>query len=77
MSDDPDLQPIGGVTLADFVAVSLDLGRVQFDSTRAAEIAATHGIDVGAWNHAADGWSERLRSNPLVAAEFNRIYRQR
>lgn len=77
MPDHSALEPIAGVTLETFVAVSLELARVQFDSTRAAEIAASQGIPIEQWNQAADGWAERLRSDATVAAEFSRLYRRR
>lgn len=69
-----DLAPIAGVTLAAFVAVSLELARVQFDARRSAEVAADLGIGGDAWKVAADGWAGRLKASPAVADEFARLY---
>lgn len=71
-----ELEPIDGVSLAVFVAVSLELARVQFDATRSREIAEELGIPGDAWDRAAAGWSGRLRSNTRVAHEFARMYRR-
>jgi hypothetical protein len=71
-----DLDPIAGVSLAAFVAVSLELARFQFDAGRAREVAADLGIPAAAWVDAAAGWSRRLHDNPAVAAEFSRLYRR-
>ena len=69
-----ELAPIAGVSLASFVAVSLELARFQFDASRAGEVAGDLGIAAEEWEIAADGWSRRLRSSPTVAAEFERMY---
>ena len=71
-----ELEPIAGVSLASFVAVSLELARFQFDVARAAEVAADLGIPAHAWGDAADGWARRLRDSPTVADEFARMYRR-
>ena len=71
-----ELEPIAGVTLAAFVAVSLELARFQFDASHAREVAADLGIPTDAWEDAADGWSRRLRDSPTVAGEFSRMYRR-
>lgn len=71
-----ELGPIAGVSLAAFVAVSLELARFQFDATRASEIAADLGIPAASWGAAADGWSQRLRNSPAVAGEFARLYQR-
>ncbi len=70
------LAPIAGVTLAAFVAVSLELARVQFDARRAPEIAADLGIATERWLLAARGWEERLRADDEVMAEFTRLYQR-
>jgi hypothetical protein len=71
-----ELGPIAGVSLAAFVAVSIELARVQFDASRASEIAADLGIPPACWGEAADGWSRRLRTSPTVAGEFARLYQR-
>jgi hypothetical protein len=71
-----ELEPIAGVTLAGFVAVSLELARFQFDATHAREVAADLGIAAEAWAEAADGWSTRLRESQVVASEFARMYQR-
>ena len=71
-----ELDPIAGVSLASFVAVSLELSRVQFDAGRAREVAEDLGIPPAAWDAAADGWSRRLAASTTVAGEFARMYRR-
>ena len=66
--------PIAGVSFAQFVSVSLELGRVQFDAGRASEVALELGIPADRWSVAGPGWSERLRTDEQVAAEFTRRY---
>lgn len=69
-----ELEPIAGVTLASFVAVSMELARYQFDAARAPEVAAELGIAPDRWAVASAGWSTRLRDHPAVAEEFARRY---
>jgi hypothetical protein len=69
-----ELEPIAGVSLASFVAVSLELSRFQFDASRAREVAEDLGIPAAAWDAAAAGWSRRLTGSSAVAGEFARMY---
>ena len=80
MADDPHtdvLSPIAGVSLETFVTVSRQLVRYQFDPTRAQEIAGSMGVPAEDWVAASEGWTDRLRADPLVSAEFARLYHQR
>jgi hypothetical protein len=71
------LDPICGVSLETFVAVSRQLVRFQFDPERATEIAAGLGVPAADWAEASAGWSDRLRASPTVSAEFARLYHRR
>jgi hypothetical protein len=69
-----DFEPIAGVSLASFVAVSLELARFQFDAGRAVDVALEQGISAREWAAATRGWSRRLQTSPTVATEFERLY---
>jgi len=66
--------PIAGVSFAQFVSVSLELARVQFDASRSVEVAGELGIPTDRWAVAGPGWSDRLRTDERVASEFARRY---
>jgi len=69
-----DLEPINGVDLEAFAQVSAGLAAYNYDTSKAVEIAAARGIAADDWTTAVDGWNERIKANPAVAKEFNRLY---
>jgi len=71
-----DFEPIAGVSLDQFAAVSKGVAAFGYDQSRLAAVAASHGIPAFTWETAAQGWNDRIRSNPAVAQRFNQIYRE-
>jgi hypothetical protein len=70
-----DFEPIAGVSIESYVAVSKGLAAYGYDPTKAPEVAASMGIDADSWNQASEGWNARMRANPGVAQRFNALYR--
>ena len=68
-------EPIDGVTLDQFAAVSKASAGYNYDASRLPEIAASMGIPAYSWENAAQGWNVRLRANPAVAQRFSQLYR--
>ena len=71
----PDYEPIAGVTLEQFAAVSKGVAAFNYDASKLVEIAASRGIASYDWEQAHHGWNERIKANPAVAARFNQLYR--
>jgi hypothetical protein len=72
----PDFEPISGVSLEQFVAVSKGVAAFDYDQSMLPEVAAAKGIAAATWDIAAKGWNERIHANPAVAQRFNKIYRE-
>jgi hypothetical protein len=71
----PDFEPIAGVALDQFAAVSKGVAAFNYDQSKLVEIAASHGIPALAWETAREGWNDRIKANPAVAHHFNQLYR--
>jgi hypothetical protein len=71
----PDFEPIAGVGLELFAAVSKGSAAHGHDQARLPEIALSKGIDAASWETAAQGWNERMKANPAVAQRFSELYR--
>jgi hypothetical protein len=72
----PDFEPIAGVTLEQFAAVSKGVAAYNYDASKLVIIAGQKGISAFAWDSAHTGWNDRIRSNPAVAQRFNQLYRE-
>ena len=72
----PDFDPIAGVSLEDFAAVSKGVAAYNYDGTKLPEIAASRGSPADSWAAASTGWNARVQANPLVANRFNQLYRE-
>jgi hypothetical protein len=72
----PDFEPIAGVALDQFAAVSKGVAAYNYDQSKLVEIAASRGIPAPAWEAAFHGWNDRIKGNPAVAQHFNQLYRQ-
>jgi hypothetical protein len=72
----PDFEPVAGVSLDQFAAVSKGVAAYNYDQSMLVQIAASRGISAPAWEAAHHGWNDRIRSNPAVARHFNRLYRE-
>lgn len=73
MFEEPDFEPIVGVDLEQFAAVSRRIGQFDHDHGR---VAAWIGISVHRWEAAAEGWCDRIRRNHAVARRFNLLYEE-
>lgn len=73
-TEGPDYEPIAGVSLELFAEISKGLAAYNYDQSKAPEIAASKGVSGENWQTAMDGWGERMKSNPQLAAKFNKIY---
>ena len=71
----PDFEPVAGVALEQYAAVSKGVAAYNYDQSKLVEIAASHGIAAPAWEAAFAGWNERIKRNPAVAKHFNTLYR--
>jgi hypothetical protein len=69
-----NLDPIAGVDLALYATVAKGLAQFGYDQSKAAGIAALHGVDAASWKSASDGWGARIQSDPAVASQFNHLY---
>ena len=74
--DDPDFEPIAGVGLEQFAAVSRGLAAFGYDRSKLVHVIASAGIPVHDWETAARGWRDRIQGNHAVARCFNRFYRE-
>ena len=71
-----DFEPIAGVSLDQYVAVSKGVSAYGYDQSKLVDVAASKGIAAFAWDTASRGWNERIQRNPAVAQRFNQIYRE-
>ena len=74
--DDPDFEPIAGVGLEQFAAVSRGFAAFGHDLAKLAHVTASAGIPAQQWEAAAAVWQERIRYNHAVARRFNQFYRE-
>jgi hypothetical protein len=72
----PDFEPVAGVPLDQFAAISKAVAAFNYDPARLPEIAASRGIPAFTWQTAAQGWNDRIKQNPAVARRFNQLYRE-
>lgn len=71
-----DFSPIAGVTIEKYAEISRGLAAVNYDQTRALEVAAAHGVSAADWAIAVEGWNGRMQTNPAVGQHFNALYTQ-
>ena len=71
---DPDLLPVGGVSLQLFARISRELAAFRYDTREAGRLAQLHGVAEAEWVDAAATWGRRLRENASVAAEFRAAF---
>lgn len=69
-----EMAPIAGVSLELYAEVSRGLAAYGYDTSKAADVAARHGVAARDWDAAVEGWNARMAANPAVAREFNRLY---
>lgn len=73
--DGPDFEPVVGVSLEQFAAISKGVAVYNYDRTKLVEVAAEHGVGADDWEAASRGWNDRIKANPAVAQRFNLLYR--
>jgi hypothetical protein len=71
----PDFEPIANVSLDLFVAISKGVAAFNYDQSKLADVAASHGVSAADWDDASRGWNERIKANPAVGQRFNQLYR--
>jgi hypothetical protein len=71
-----DFDPIAGVSLEEFAAVSKGVAAYNYDGSKLPEIAASRGIPAVNWDEASRGWNGRMQANAAVAQRFNQLYRE-
>jgi hypothetical protein len=69
-------EPIAGVSLEQYAAISKHAAAFGHDPAKMAEFAAARGITELAWRSAVAGWNARLRADAAVARRFNLRYRE-
>jgi hypothetical protein len=69
----PRLEPIAGVSLELYAAISRECGRSGVGLDGAALIAAAHGVAADAWQTAMEGWNARM-ADVSVAQSFRQFY---
>jgi len=66
---------IDGLSLEAYVAVCRALVRDGGDSaSRIEAVLVAHGLTAGRWALVRTAWTERIRRDPEVRAEFQRLY---
>jgi hypothetical protein len=73
---DPDFEPIAGVGLEQFAAVSRGIAAFGHDESKLVHVTAAAGIPVRHWEAAARGWPDRIQGNYAVARRFNQFYQE-
>lgn len=76
VQDAPDFEPIAGVGLAQFAAVSRGIAAFGHDASKLGHVTASAGIPAQRWEIAARGWQDRIQGNYAVARRFNQFYRE-
>ena len=71
-----DFEPIAGVSLEQFVAVSKGVAAFDYDQGMLVRVAESKGIPASTWETAHRGWNDRIKANRAVAQRFNQIYRE-
>src|SRR6185436_17553481 len=72
---DPPQAPIDGLTVHEYVEICRALVRDGGDSARRIEEVLTgHGLTAERWAQLHAAWTVRIRSDPDVRSEFQRLY---
>jgi hypothetical protein len=66
--------PIAGVSLELYAQISKGLAAHGYDQSKAVEVAASKGVSAESWQQALDGWNERIKADPSVGQQFNKLY---
>lgn len=69
-----DFEPIAGVSLDLYADISKELAARGYDQSQAVQVAAGKGVTAENWQAAMDGWNGRMKTNPAVGQQFNKLY---
>lgn len=69
-----DLEPIAGVSLELYAEISKGLAAYNYDQSKGADVAAAKGVTATSWEQAMAGWNDRIKADPAVARQFNKLY---
>jgi hypothetical protein len=68
-------EPVDGLSLSEYVEVCRSLIRHGAGSTRGVEeVLAIHDLTQSGWARVSAMWTERIRRDPAVRSEFQRLY---
>jgi hypothetical protein len=70
----PDFEPISGVSIELYAEISRELADLGYDQSQAVQVAASKGVAADSWQTAMDGWNGRMKTNPAVGQQFNKLY---
>ncbi len=70
-----DFEPVAGVSIETYAAISRTLTDRGGDQAAAPGIAAEHGVDQSSWDAAVAEWNARMQRNPAVGTRFNQLWR--
>jgi hypothetical protein len=72
---DPRLEPIAGVSIEQYAAISKAATRADADENLLVRLALGRGVESeSAWRDAYDGWNARMRGDMQLATHFGRLY---
>lgn len=69
-----NLDPIAGVGLELYTAITRGIAPFGYDASRLPEVAASHGVATADWALAEAGWGARIQTDRAVGARFNQLY---
>lgn len=73
--DDPRLQPIAGVTLEQYAAISKAAANQGADAAGLVGLALARGVaSEAAWQEAQEGWNARMKGDTQLATHFGHLY---
>jgi hypothetical protein len=73
--DDPRLEPIAGVTLEQYAAISKAAATQGADAAGLVRLALARGVvSEEAWQEAQEGWNARMKGDTQLATHFGHLY---
>jgi hypothetical protein len=73
--DDPRLEPIAGVTLEQYAAISKAAATRGVDAAGLVDLALARGVaSEAAWQEAQEGWNARMKGDTQLATHFGHLY---
>jgi hypothetical protein len=72
---DPRLEPIAGVTLEQYAAISKAAATQGADTAGLVRLALARGVaSEDAWHEAQEGWNARMKGDMQLATHFGHLY---